>query len=97
MLYQNKLLIPLKDIKNKQPLTNNIMNFIELTDLKGKRFIGNINELKRVFVDDKDQTCVVGWNNNGYFEVQESYEEVIEKVNARLAGVNRLKHTTTNK
>lgn len=91
MLYQNKLLIPLKDIKNKQPLTNNIMNFIELTDLNGKRFIGNINELKRVFVNEKDQTCVVGWNNNGYFEVQESYEEVIEKVNARLAGVNRLK------
>lgn len=91
MLYQNKLLIPLKDIKNKQPLTNNIMNFIELTDLKGDPFIGNINELKRVFVDDKDRTCVVGWNNNGYFEVQESYEEVIEKVNARLAGVNRIK------
>jgi uncharacterized protein YlzI (FlbEa/FlbD family) len=91
MLYQNKLLIPLKDIKNKQPLTNNIMNFIELTDLNGKRFIGNINELKRVFVNEKDQTCVVGWNNNGYFEVQESYEEVIQKINARLAGVNRIK------
>lgn len=91
MLYQNKLLIPLKDIKNKQPLTNNIMNFIELTDLNGKRFIGNINELKRVFVNEKDETCVVGWNNNGYFEVQESYEEVIQKINARLAGVNRIK------
>ena len=73
------------------------MNFIELTELNGSRFIGNINELKRVFVNSKDQTCVVGWNNNGYFEVQESYEEVIEKVNARLAGVNRLKHTTTKK
>jgi uncharacterized protein YlzI (FlbEa/FlbD family) len=67
------------------------MNFIELTDLNGKRFIGNINELKRVFVNEKDQTCVVGWNNNGYFEVQESYEEVIQKINARLAGVNRIK------
>jgi uncharacterized protein YlzI (FlbEa/FlbD family) len=67
------------------------MNFIELTLLNGKPIIGNINLLKRVFVDDKDRTCVVGWNNNGYFEVQESYEEVIEKVNARLAGVNRIK------
>lgn len=91
MLYQNKLLILLKDIKNKQPLTNNIMNFIELTDLQGDPFIGNINELKRVFVNEKDETCVVGWNNNGYFEVQESYEEVIQKINARLAGVNRIK------
>lgn len=67
------------------------MNFIELTDLQGDPFIGNINELKRVFVNEKDETCVVGWNNNGYFEVQESYEEVIQKINARLAGVNRIK------
>lgn len=67
------------------------MNFIELTDLQGDPFIGNINELKRVFVNEKDETCVVGWSNNGYFEVQESYEEVIQKINARLAGVNRIK------
>jgi uncharacterized protein YlzI (FlbEa/FlbD family) len=73
------------------------MNFIELTLLNGKPFIGNINLLQRVFVNEKDQTCVVGWNNNGYFEVQESYEEVIEKIDSRLAGVNRLKYTTTNK
>jgi len=73
------------------------MNFIELTDLQGEKFIGNINLLKRVFIDSENRTCVVGWNNNGYFEVQESYEEVIEKIDSRLAGVNRLKYTTTNK
>jgi uncharacterized protein YlzI (FlbEa/FlbD family) len=67
------------------------MNFIELTDLENRPFIGNINELKRVFINSKNQTCVVGWNNNGYFEVQESYEEVIEKIDARLAKVNRIK------
>ena len=66
------------------------MNFIELTMLDGKKFIGNINLLQRVFVDSKGNTCVVGWNNNGYFEVKEDYEEVLIKVDARLAGVNRL-------
>jgi uncharacterized protein YlzI (FlbEa/FlbD family) len=71
------------------------MNFIELTDLQGEKFIGNINLLKRVFIDANNRTCVVGWNNNGYFEVQESYEEVIGKIDA-MFGVNRLKYTTTN-
>lgn len=67
------------------------MNFIELTeDGTGKKFIGNINLLQRVFITREGKTGVVGWNNNGYFEVKETYEEVIEKVNARLAGVNRL-------
>ncbi len=56
--------------------------FIELTTKEGK-FIGNINLLKRVFVNEKGETCVVGWNNNGYFEVLEDYEEVIEKINTR--------------
>ena len=54
--------------------------FIELTTKEGK-FIGNINQLKRVFVNDKGETCVVGWNNNGYFEVKEDYEEVIRLIN----------------
>jgi hypothetical protein len=67
------------------------MNFIELTHLDDTKFIGNINLLKRVFVTEKGKTAVVGWNNNGYFEIKETYEEVIEKINARLAGVNRLK------
>jgi hypothetical protein len=58
--------------------------FIELTTREGK-FIGNINLLKRVFIDTKGQTCVVGWNNNGYFEILESYEEVIEKINNKLS------------
>lgn len=65
------------------------MNFIELTTADGKKFIGNINLLQRVFVNSESKTCVVGWDNNGYFEIEETYEEVISKINARLAGVNR--------
>lgn len=53
--------------------------FIELTTNEGK-FIGNINLLKRVFINAEGKTCVAGWNNNGYFEVEESYQEVIEKM-----------------
>lgn len=56
------------------------MNFIELTTLDGKKFIGNVNLLQRVFVTSKGETAVVGWNNNGFFEVKESYAEVIEKI-----------------
>ena len=66
------------------------MNFIELTMSDGTKFIGNINLLERVGVDHNSATYVVGWTNNGSFNVQESYEEVLEKVNARFAGVNRL-------
>jgi len=66
------------------------MIFIELTTLDGKKFIGNVNLLQQVFVTREGKTAVVGWNNNGFFEVKESYEEVIEKINARLAKVNRL-------
>ena len=64
--------------------------FIELTTNEGK-FIGNINLLKRVFVNEKGDTCVSGWNNNGYFEVKESYEEVIEKINTRTFKTLRIK------
>jgi hypothetical protein len=66
------------------------MIFIELSTKQNGKFIGNVNELKRVFVNDQGKTCVVGWNNNGSFEIEESYEEVIDKINARLAKVNRL-------
>ena len=65
------------------------MIFIELSTKEGK-FIGNVNELKRVFRNKDGKTCVVGWNNNGSFEIEETYEEVIEKLNASLAKVNRL-------
>lgn len=54
--------------------------FIELTTKKEGKFIGNVNQLKRVFVKDDDVVCVVGWNNNGYFEIEETYNEVIEKI-----------------
>jgi len=67
------------------------MNFIELTNTDGSKFIGNINLLQRVCRTSKGTTYVVGWSNNGGFEVKETYEEVIAKINARLAGVNRLK------
>jgi uncharacterized protein YlzI (FlbEa/FlbD family) len=66
------------------------MNFIELTELNGNKFIGNINLLQRVFITREGHTGVVGWNNNGFFEVTETYEEVIQKINARLQKVNRL-------
>ena len=65
------------------------MIFIELSTKEGK-FIGNVNELKRVFINKDGKTCVVGWNNNGSFEIEETYEEVIEKLNAILAKVSRL-------
>jgi len=56
------------------------MNFIELTTEDGKKFIGNVHLLQRVFVTKEGKTGVVGWNNNGFFEVKESYEEVINKL-----------------
>jgi uncharacterized protein YlzI (FlbEa/FlbD family) len=55
--------------------------FIELTELNGNFFIGNINELKRVFITCEGKTAVSGWNNNGYFEVQEDYDDVIDRIN----------------
>jgi sporulation protein YlmC with PRC-barrel domain len=65
------------------------MIFIELSTKEGK-FIGNVNELKRVFTNKDGKTCVVGWNNNGYFEIEETYEEVIAKINASSGKVKRL-------
>jgi hypothetical protein len=66
------------------------MFFIELTSSSnGDKFIGNVSLLQRV-VSTAKGAYVVGWNNNGGFEVKESYEEIIEKINARLATVNRL-------
>jgi len=68
------------------------MNFIELTELDGKKFIGNINLIQRVYVNSKGVTVVIGWKTSGYPHfIEESYEKVVEKINARLAGVNRLK------
>jgi len=57
------------------------MNFIELTtEHDGKKFIGNVHLLQRVFITKEGKVGVVGWNNNGYFEIKESYEEVINKL-----------------
>jgi len=56
------------------------MNFIELTTEDGKKFIGNINLLQRVFITREGKVGVVGWNNNGFFEIKETYEEVLNKL-----------------
>lgn len=50
--------------------------FIELTSKSTGKIIGNVNLLQSVFVNSKGETCIVGWNNNGFIEVEESYEEV---------------------
>ena len=55
--------------------------FIELSTKQNGKFIGNLNQLQRVFTNKEGVVCVVGWNNNGYFEIEETYEEVIEKIN----------------
>ena len=64
--------------------------FIELSTKQNGKFIGNLNQLQRVFTNKEGVVCVVGWNNNGYFEIEETYEEVIEKINKRDIKVNRL-------
>lgn len=63
--------------------------FIELSTKQNGKFIGNLNQLQRVFTNKEGVVCVVGWNNNGYFEIEETYEEVIEKINKRDIKVNR--------
>jgi len=70
--------------------------FIELSTKKGE-FIGNVNLLQRVFINENEKTCVVGWNNNGYIEIEESYEEVIQKINKRMHNVLLLKYTKNPK
>ena len=68
------------------------MIFIEVTTLDGTEFIGNVNLLQRVFVTSEGKTAVVGWNNNGFFEVKESYAEVIEKIYTVNTATLRLKY-----
>jgi hypothetical protein len=58
------------------------MNFIELTQ-NGKKFSGNINLLQRVIDNGSGaKTTVIGWNNNGGFEVDENYQTVVGLINA---------------
>lgn len=66
-------------------------SFIELSTENGK-FVGNIDEIKRFYVNaESGKVCIVGWGN-GYIEIEvnESYEFVIEKINNRLSSVVRL-------
>jgi uncharacterized protein YlzI (FlbEa/FlbD family) len=68
------------------------MNFIEFTELDGKKFIGNINLIQRVYVTNKGITAVIGWNSPGYPHfIKESYQNVLEKINATLLSINTLK------
>lgn len=63
--------------------------FIELNTKGYGKFIGNVNLLQRVFINREGVTCVVGWNNNGYFEIQETYEEVLAKIEALGIEINK--------
>lgn len=64
--------------------------FIELTTKEGNyKFIGNVNLLQRVAKLPQGGSYVIGWNNNGGFEVQESYEEIIKKIDSRTFKVLR--------
>ena len=56
-------------------------NFIELTMPNDQKVIGNINLLQAVFKRESGNSYVVGWSNNGGFEVKESYEEIKRKIN----------------
>jgi hypothetical protein len=68
-------------------------SFIELTEKNsGNVFIGNVELLQGVFINREGHTCVVGWNNNGSIEVNETYDEVIEKINNRMFKVLTKKH-----
>ena len=56
------------------------MNFIELTQ-NGKKFMGNINLLQRVIDNGKGRRAtIVGWTNNGSFDVDEDYQTVINLI-----------------
>lgn len=59
--------------------------FIELTYVEGKKFKGNICLLQRYSPINEVRCYVVGWNNNGGFEVLESYEEVTKLIEEALS------------
>lgn len=50
--------------------------FIELTDKRGVKFIGNINLLQSIFKSTEGGSLVVGWNNNGGINVKESFDDI---------------------
>ena len=60
--------------------------FIELTttDKYGEvvRLSGNVNLLQRVYERADKTVMVAGWNNNGGFDVLETYDEVMAKIKA---------------
>lgn len=73
------------------------MNFIELTELDGTKFIANINLILRVFVNSKGLTTIIDLNTTlnttGYpIYVEESYAEVIEKIYTVDTNTLRLKY-----
>lgn len=59
--------------------------FIELTNINGNKFKGNLLLLERYGMGEKSGYCfVVGWNNNGSFDVRESYEEITKIIEKAL-------------
>jgi len=65
------------------PKTQIDMNFIELTSADGTPFIGNINLLQLVYQKD-GIVFLAGWHNGADLQVRESYEVVLNKINAHL-------------
>jgi hypothetical protein len=61
--------------------------FIELTMLGSdeRKFMGNINLLQAYARTSNGKfTYVIGWSNNGGFDVKESYEEVTKLIEKAL-------------
>jgi hypothetical protein len=60
--------------------------FIELTMDNGQKFEGNLALLQRYGKHkDKDLCYVIGWNNNGGFDVKESYGEIKKLITQALS------------
>ncbi len=61
--------------------------FIELTTLKGDKFLANVNRIDRVLDEvviengkHKHKTYISGLTNNGGFYIEETYKEVLAKL-----------------
>jgi hypothetical protein len=63
--------------------------FIELTLLNGEVFIGNLDRLTLVTNTYDGSAVVVQFDGIDAIKVKETYEKIIEKINARTARVNR--------
>jgi hypothetical protein len=71
-------------------------HFIELTALDNKKFIGNVDLLLQVAKAKNGNAIVVGWNNNGGFQVKETYEEVLNIIDASHENIRNIKYLKNN-